>query len=268
VPLTIASGIAVGFLVRQVHAGRAAPIDALAADARARELLLAWAQPAAMLAAGLVVAGLLGWLVARPALPRRASRGAAAAFVGLAAASANLVVLVPMLRSDAPTVTERQAMIKVHEDLEHPPITKALFDAGAYLRANAAPTDIVATNRVFNGTTKAGGQDNRDFAVPAVSGLRADVAGFGYAPRMLDRPRDGIAYMLAPFWDPPRLAAEQALITDPTPATLAAAHEEGGIRWILADERSGPVSPLLDSLTDPVIVADGVHLYRVRPPQG
>ncbi len=68
-------------------------------------------------------------------------------------------------------------------------VTPALFAAGAYLRENADPSDVIATNRVINGTTRVEGEHNRDFSVSALGGLRTDVSGFGYACRISSRPR-------------------------------------------------------------------------------
>jgi hypothetical protein len=146
-----------------------------------------------------------------------------------------------------------------------PALTPALFEAGRYLRLHADPGDVVATNRVYNGRVAAG-RDNRDFSVSAFSGLRSDVGGFGYAPRMLQAVKPGESYVLAPFWDQPRLDAELALVEKPTAETLAAAYRTRGVRWIVADERSGPVSSQLATLTDLVSRVDGVWLARLRPP--
>ena len=72
-------------------------------------------------------------------------------------------------------------------------------------------------------------------------------------------------YILLPFWDQPKLDAELGLIESPTTAPLAEAYRSG-IRWILADERSGPVDPDLTRLTDVIMHADGVWLARLRTP--
>ena len=55
-------------------------------------------------------------------------------------------------------------------------------------------------------------------------------------------------------------------MTDPTRARLDAAYHGRGVRWIVADERSGPVSTVLARLTDVVMHRDGVWLARLRPP--
>ena len=148
-----------------------------------------------------------------------------------------------------------------------PAVSPALFEAGQYLRVHADPRDIIATNRIWNGRTNAGYRDNRDFSVVALSGLRTDVSGYGYAPRMLQAASmDGVPYFYAPFWDPARLAVRAGPRQRPTRATLDAAYRDRGIRWIVADERSGAVSPELARLTDVVMHRDGVWLGRLRPP--
>ena len=150
-----------------------------------------------------------------------------------------------------------------------PVVSPALFAAGQYLREHADPHDVIATNRVWNGPAPGPNdhRDNRDFSVAALSGLRTDVSGYGYAPRMVrSPPAGGLPYFKAPFWDPERLAEELALVTDPTRARLAAAYHDRGVRWIVADERSGPVSTALAGLTDVVMHRDGVWLARLRPP--
>jgi hypothetical protein len=77
-----------------------------------------------------------------------------------------------------------------------------------------------------------------------------------------------VPYTLAPFWDQPRLDAELALIKGPTAENLATAYRDRGVRWIVADERSGRVSPQLATLTDIVSRTDGVWLARLRTPAG
>jgi hypothetical protein len=150
-----------------------------------------------------------------------------------------------------------------------PAISPALFAAGQYLREHADPHDIIATNRVWNGPDPGldDHRDNRDFSVVALSGLRTDVSGYGYAPRMLrSPPAADLPYFEAPFWDPERLAEELTLVTGPTRARLDAAYSRRGVRWIVADDRSGPVSSDLEGLTDVVMHRDGVWLARLRPP--
>ena len=114
----------------------------------------------------------------------------------------------------------------------------------------------------------AGLKDNRDFSVSALSGLRSDVGGYGYAPRL----RRAVAARRVHTRScrsgtSPGCDAELALIERPTArGPLATAYRTLGVRWILADERSGPVSSDLERLADVVSRDDGVWLARLRPP--
>jgi hypothetical protein len=143
--------------------------------------------------------------------------------------------------------------------------TPALQRAGDVVRRSAAPDDVVATNRYRIIDNGAWG-DARDFTVSAFTGRRTDVSGYAYAPRNFARSEAiGSSYPSTTFWDPPRLEAELALVTAPTEEGLARAWRRG-TRWVVADERAGPVSPVLATLTDRVFLEDGVHVYRLRPP--
>ena len=119
---------------------------------------------------------------------------------------------------------------------------------------------------MWSGVTPAGLKDNRDFSVSALSGLRSDVGGYGYAPRLLELSRPGVSNTVLPFWDQPRLDAELALIERPTAEDLATAYRTLGVRWIVADERSGPVSSDLERLADVVSHDDGVWLCGCARP--
>jgi hypothetical protein len=218
------------------------------------------APPVAVLAALLILATL-----ARRVLPRARRRvaGSWAALVALLAFAAWTPALLGALAigADPGTPTTRSA-----SDPAHPPaVTPALFQAGQYLRRHADPNDVVATNRVWNGVHGKAGKDNRDFSVSALSGLRTVVGGYGYAPRLLEGLAPGRSYILLPFWDQARLDDELALIEAPTAQRVADAYRSG-TRWILADERSGPVSPDLARLTEVVTHDDGVWLARLRVP--
>lgn len=231
-------------------------------------LAIAWAwSSATLLVVGVI---LLGATIAWVAMLRGRDRGGAGAWGGmivLAFGAAGLVALVPALDvgvNPGPAVS-RAPRARV---TGQPKVSPALFEAGQYLREHADAGDVVATNRVWNGQTSAGDRDNRDFSVVALSGLRTDVSGYGYAPRMLQASwASDLPYFYAPFWDPERLWDELALVTSPTRATLDAAYDERGIRWIVADERSGPVSPHLAELTDVVMHQDGVWLARLPTPR-
>ncbi|MGO4596522.1 hypothetical protein [Terrabacter sp. 2RAF25] len=259
-----AGGLAVVLVVRRLLRSGGRRPAALAQPHSDGRALTAWFLPTAGLLVGLVLVVTLAWLIRRrsgvPVL-----RGTWIALLVLAAAAGGVRALAPAL---SPTKNPRVATspAATTDAGRRPAVTPALFEAGQYLRLHADPSDVVATNRIYNGVSAAGKPDNRDFSVSALSGLRTDVGGYGYAPRMLQQDRPGQGYVVAPFWDQPRLHAELALITKPTAEALSAAYRTRGVRWIVADERSGPVSPQLATLTELVSHSDGVWLARLRAP--
>lgn len=234
----------------------------------ARTLAWQWVSPTLLLVALVLLVVTLGWVVVivRRDQPRA---GAWGGLLALASLAIGVLAVVPALKigyTPGPPVSAAPAP-QVGKAEPRPAVSPALYEAGQYLRVHADPSDVIATNRIWNGRTRAGYRDNRDFSVVALSGLRTDVSGYGYAPRMLQAASEAdVPYFYAPFWDPARLEAELALTTSPTRATLDAAYRDRHIRWIVADERSGTVSADLASLTDVVMHRDGVWLARVRPP--
>lgn len=240
---------------------------------RARAIPWEWSSATLLVVGGIVLVATLGWAVTvlrrngRDRRDRRAARaGSWGGLLALAFGAAGVVALGPALGGwgvPGPAVSG----VPTAAATGRPEVSPALFEAGQYLRVNADAHDVIATNRVWNGRTRAGDRDNRDFSVSALSGLRTDVSGYGYAPRMLRAAQDiDVPYFYAPFWDPDRLWAELSLVTSPTRGMLDAAYRDHGVRWIVADERSGPVSPLLAQLTDVVSHQDGVWLARLRAP--
>ena len=260
----VAAAVLVVLAVRRLAQSGGRRPGVLAGAHSDAQAIWGWFAPTLAVLTGFALLVTVVWLVRRrSALPLL--RGTWAALLVLAVVAGGTRGLWPALAPTQNLGLPRSASAAT-DGAGRPAVTPALFDAGQYLRLHASPGDVVATNRVFNGHTAAGRLDNRDFSVSALSGLRSDVGGYGYAPRMLQQELPGRGYTVAPFWDQPRLDAELALVERPTADALAAAYRTRGIRWIVADERSGPVSPELATLTDVVTREDGVWLARLRPP--
>ena len=228
------------------------------------ERVWTWLAPTFVVLIVMLVVATAAWLVRR-----REGGGATAgtwaallAITVLAAGTTRLAPSLSLTKNPGPPRSATPSEVRG----QRPGVTRALFEAGQHLRQHADPSDVIATNRVWSGLTPAGLKDNRDFSVSALSGLRSDVGGYGYAPRLLQLSQRGVPYTVMPFWDQPRLDAQLALIESPTAQTLATAYATRGVRWILADERSGPVSSDLERLADVVSREDGVWLVRLRPP--
>ncbi|EWT03105.1 hypothetical protein N865_03965 [Intrasporangium oryzae NRRL B-24470] len=278
VPIVLAlSGAAGGWVVAQAWASRSASVRGAAlglvvagsalvvlvrrlsgAQPRSAEGASAWVAPLGWFALAVVAVTVVGWAVGR-------ARGVRVR--GLALAATALVIMGAALPSSAANLATLPAARghSTARPTDVPTDMRALFLAGQYLRRAAAPDDIVATNRIYQAIMSSG-KDARDFTVAAFSGLRTDVSGWAYSGRILaEGARTHRYYVTLPFWDPPRLAAELALITDPTPSGFASAWQHG-VRWIVADERAGPVSPTLGTLSDERFEQDGVQVFRLRPP--
>ncbi len=278
----LCTGAAVSLVLLLRHpAGEASPSRAASPTgsvdpAVVSQVLADWARPLVVLTAALVLlAGAGAVLLVRVAggegLESRSRRGmawtVAPALLAAVSLAAGTVGLSPLLSSTSATPTSFAANLRHDEALGRPAVTRSLYEAGQYLRTHARPTDVIATNRVYSGHGPGSMKtlrDNRDFSVSALSGLRTDVSGYGYDPLFLAK-TSPTAVFFSPFWDPARLAREQALITDPTREALDRAYR-AGVRWILADERSGPVSDRVATLTQSVYDSDGVHLYRIPAP--
>lgn len=201
-----------------------------------------WRQAAHMLAplgaltVVLAAAALAAWWWTRDDSTRRTAVAAAcvAALLGTGLLSTGLY-----LTNATPTLAHRAAV-----DPTSDWVTPDEAEAARWLATHSSPDDIYATNRVCV-------QDQPDptlptscqvktFAMSALSGRTAYVGGWAYADRNLDSAwRSTRWWSSQPFWNPAKLAAEQAAFTDPTPQRLATLRA-AGVRWLVADIRGAP----------------------------
>jgi hypothetical protein len=73
-------------------------------------------------------------------------------------------------------------------------------------------------------------------------------------------------YRKIPFWDPPRLASQDAAFQHPTADVLAGLYRDG-VRWLWADVRDGPVATdRLDELADLRYSGPNLRIWQIRPP--
>jgi hypothetical protein len=244
------------------------------ADVPALLQVIAWLAPfllvfgATMLAAALA-AWMLGGRRRRP--PRWPGTGAVWLLAAVCAGVPTLLwhldprlVVVSAGKAAEPVAGSRSAQERAARNAAH---LAALMQAGGLVRSLARPDDVVATNRAYvPGPAASPVRDNREFVVSAVTGLRTEVSGYGYTGRNLAAWDKVLGrYERQPFWDQARLRAELDLVTRPSAPAVADAYRRG-VRWIVADETFGPVSPALEQLTDPVFQRDRVHVYRLPAP--
>jgi hypothetical protein len=237
---------------------------------------LAWSQPVVWTAIACAVIALVGlgltWGARRRASIRPTAWAAALAVAALLGGG-GFGTLLHLHRSDGLSSQQAIAAWATDNRVRHAHVltTRDYISAAYAIRDRATPDDIVATNMVclVRASARRAGAicDPRDFTAAAYTGLRTDVSGWAYTQHALALgwvTRGG--YTNVPYWDPARLAAERALIEDPTRAALDAAYRRG-VRWILADRQSGSVSPRLDQLAIRIYAKGGAFAYRLLAPR-
>ncbi|GGM56464.1 hypothetical protein ACFFX1_29400 [Dactylosporangium sucinum] len=137
--------------------------------------------------------------------------------------------------------------------------------AGArWLRDHSSPDEYVATNvhRVGSGEQA---RQSLAYWISAYSERRVLLGSWGYSPESTrmqsERHRLGPSTV---YWDPARLAANDAAIYSPSPERLAWLWDRK-VRWILVDRAQGTESPRLADLADRVWERETVVIYRLRP---
>lgn len=110
--------------------------------------------------------------------------------------------------------------------------------AARFVRGHSQPDELIATNAHCIGLPVAD-CDRRNFWISAYAERRVLVEGWAYIdPLVVGMPSTDLnnsAYL--PFWDPQLLAANDAAITNPSPATIATLRDEHGVDWIVVDRR-------------------------------
>ena len=237
--LLLGAGTAVfayGLVVIQVrYAGPAPAGDPLAP-------ILWWAL--ALGGAGLV-AGVLWWLAASW-WPGLRGRGAIVALTGVLVAGAPGLVMDEYKSTQNPN---GGAYVNV-------PMPKSRVDAARWVRDHSRPGDIVATNTHCIGYW---GQlcDARTFWLSAYSERAVLVEGWAFAPRQA-------TVGLAPFWDPSKLAANDAAFTAPTADGLRDLVTRYGVRYLVVDREVDPESPDLATLADLRYDNGRLAVYELR----
>ncbi|WP_238015892.1 hypothetical protein KZZ52_04315 [Dactylosporangium sp. AC04546] len=146
----------------------------------------------------------------------------------------------------------------------HVRVTPAQAAGARWLRDHSSPGEYVATNvhRVGSGEQA---RQSLAYWISAYSERRVLLGSWGYSPESTrmqsERHRLGPSTV---YWDPARLAANDAAISSPSPERLAWLWERK-VRWILVDRAQGTESPRLADLADRVWEREAVVIYRLRP---
>ncbi|GAA2610243.1 hypothetical protein GCM10010399_46340 [Dactylosporangium fulvum] len=137
--------------------------------------------------------------------------------------------------------------------------------AGArWLRDHSTPAEYVATNvhRVGSGEQA---RQSLAYWISAYSERRVLLGSWGYSPESAEM--QSARHRLGPslvYWDPDRLAANDAAIYNSTPERLAWLWSQR-VRWIVVDRAQGTESPHLADLADLAWQQGTVAIYRLRP---
>ncbi|WP_143054872.1 hypothetical protein [Nocardioides luteus] len=110
--------------------------------------------------------------------------------------------------------------------------------AARFVRAHSQPDELIATNAHCIGLPVPD-CDRRNFWIAGYAERRVLVEGWAYIdPLVVGLPSTDLnnsAYL--PFWDPALLAANDAAITHPSPATIGTLRDEYGVDWLVVDRR-------------------------------
>ncbi|MGX6603343.1 hypothetical protein ACWKSP_14545 [Micromonosporaceae bacterium Da 78-11] len=146
-------------------------------------------------------------------------------------------------------------------------VEKTEMQAAEWLARNAPPKDVVATNVHCEKVRTTSNCINRSFWVSGLTEHAVVLEGWAYQPAVQARHgENGKQYYELPAPDPQRLQVNDTAFTAPTAAGLAELRDRYRARWLYADDRAGPVSPLLASLATARFHAGPVTVYELTGP--
>jgi hypothetical protein len=146
----------------------------------------------------------------------------------------------------------------------HVRVTPDQVAAARWLRAHSTPAQYVATNVHRVGGTGLQSGQSLAYWISAYSERRVLLGSWGYSPESTES--QSRAHRLGPaltYWDPERLARNDAAVLDPTPARLAWLWQQR-VRWILVDRAHGTPAAALADLTDLTWQRGDIAVYRLR----
>jgi hypothetical protein len=206
--------------------------------------------PLALLCAA-IVGGLVAWLVVRRRVP------------GLRGWGSGLVLAALVLGGPAYGATKGPAPAPVDvldgTALPDDGASRLTPDAGAAMAwvDRHTPDDaVVATNRHCVSGPERPRCTSVAFWVSGLGGRRTVIEGWGYT--------SAAGWTSAPTPFPQRLAANDAVFTDPSVETIERLRQGYGASWLVADPSAGPVSPQLARFAVARFSSGEVTVYELR----
>jgi hypothetical protein len=138
--------------------------------------------------------------------------------------------------------------------------------AAQWVDRHSGRDDVVATNvHCWPPGGPEAGCDARAFWVAALTGRRTLIESWGYTDQAVAADgRGGLRYNQQPAPFPDRYALNQRVFAQGDPADVAELRDRYHVRWLLADTRSGPVSPALGNVAVLRHTAGPVTVYELR----
>lgn len=144
-------------------------------------------------------------------------------------------------------------------------IGKGGIEAARWLRAHSSLDDVVATN-VHCEATHSIHCTPRSFWIAAYAERQMLVEGWSYVSRWSigEHPPADENMTVGPFWDPARLAANDAAIAHPTAANLAYLAQHYGVRWLFVDRLQPSDIAALKADTDVRFRNERYLIFKLR----
>lgn len=148
----------------------------------------------------------------------------------------------------------------------NPSVPRGGFEAARWIRAHSAPTDLVATNMHCRWIAGQKACFATHFWVSAYSERRVLVEGWAYtATATITAAAKRANATTIRFWDPTRLADNDAAFTRPTAATVETLRTQYGVRFLLADLTLTPEAAGLAGVARQRFADGGFAVYELTP---
>ncbi|NUT35249.1 MAG: hypothetical protein HOV79_19510 [Hamadaea sp.] len=136
------------------------------------------------------------------------------------------------------------------------------IEAARWLRDHSAPGDLVATDSHCRPPLPSTPCDSRDFWLAAYSERHVVLEGWSYVERSLIDSKLFVTRLgVSAYWDPDKLAENDAVFTDPSAERISQFAEKYDVRWLVA---VGPeASPELRQFATERFTAGSVTVYEV-----